>query len=48
MLGVISEQVGPEGRFGAPLMYQAWKGWSFVDKKQPSPWLTLLVLCVWV
>jgi hypothetical protein len=24
-------------------MYRAWKGWSFADKKNPSPWLTLLV-----
>jgi hypothetical protein len=26
------------------LMYQAWKGWSFADKKASSLWLTLLVL----
>jgi hypothetical protein len=25
-------------------MYRAWKGWSFADKKNPSPWLTFLVL----
>jgi hypothetical protein len=25
-------------------MYRAWKGWSFADKKRPSPWLTFLVL----
>jgi hypothetical protein len=24
-------------------MYVAWKGWSFADKKTPSPWLTFLV-----
>jgi len=23
-----------------------WKGWSFADKKSPSPWLTLVVLRV--
>ena len=44
MLNVITEQVGAEGRCTATSMYQAWKGWSFADKKQPSPWLTLLVL----
>ena len=27
-------------------MYRAWKGWSFADKKHPSPWLTFLVLRV--
>jgi hypothetical protein len=25
-------------------MYQAWKGWSFADKKNPSPWLTFMIL----
>jgi hypothetical protein len=25
-------------------MYMSWKGWSFADKKSPSPWLTFLVL----
>jgi hypothetical protein len=44
MLSVITEQAGDEGRCTAASMYQAWKGWSFADKKQPSPWLTLLVL----
>jgi hypothetical protein len=25
-------------------MYKPWKSWSFADKKNPSPWLTFLVL----
>ncbi len=33
-----------DGRFTAGAMYMPWKGWSFADKKQPSPWLTFLVL----
>jgi hypothetical protein len=33
-----------EGRYTAGSMYRAWKGWSFADKKHPSPWLTFLVL----
>jgi hypothetical protein len=33
-----------EGRYTATSMYRAWKGWSFADKKRPSPWLTFLVL----
>lgn len=33
-----------EGRYTAASMYRAWKGWSFADKKTPSPWLTFLVL----
>ncbi len=30
-------------RYTAGSMYRAWKGWSFADKKTPSPWLTFLV-----
>jgi hypothetical protein len=30
--------------YTAGSMYRAWKGWSFADKKKPSPWLTFLVL----
>jgi hypothetical protein len=38
------EQGGKEGRYTASSMYRAWQGWSFADKKNPSPWLTFLVL----
>lgn len=44
MMGAILAQGGPDGRYTAGSMYRAWKGWSFADKKRPSPWLTLLVL----
>ena len=44
MLGAILSQADEQGRYTAGSMYQAWKGWSFADKKQPSPWLTYLVL----
>lgn len=30
-------------RYTAGSMYRAWKGWSFAEKKTPSPWLTFLV-----
>jgi hypothetical protein len=43
MLGAITEQADEEGRYTATSMYRAWKGWSFADKRQPSPWLTYLV-----
>ena len=39
-----SGEVDDMGRYTATSMYQAWKGWSFADKKVPSPWLTFLVL----
>ena len=44
MLGAILSQADEQGRYTAGSIYQAWKGWSFADKKQPSPWLTYLVL----
>ncbi len=40
----ITAQADEEGRYTAASMYRAWKGWSFADKKKPSPWLTFLVL----
>lgn len=42
MVATIVAQADSEGRFTAGSMYRAWKGWSFADKKQPSPWLTFL------
>ena len=44
MLDAITAQAGEEGRYTASSMYRAWKGWSFADKKNPSPWLTFLVM----
>ena len=43
MLHTIVAQADEEGRYTAGSMYKAWKGWSFADKKHPSPWLTLVV-----
>ncbi len=42
MVAAIADQADAEGRYTASSMYQSWKGWSFADKKVPSPWLTLL------
>ena len=44
MVETITAQADEEGRYTAGSMYRAWKGWSFADKKHPSPWLTFLVL----
>jgi hypothetical protein len=44
MVGTITSQADTEGRYTASSMYMAWRGWSFADKKKPSPWLTFLVL----
>lgn len=44
MVGQIAAQADEEGRYTAGSMYRAWTGWSFAGKKDPSPWLTFLVL----
>ncbi|MBN2387581.1 MAG: hypothetical protein JXB85_11220 [Anaerolineales bacterium] len=44
MLSAVTAQADADGRYTAGSMYMAWKGWSFADKKVPSPWLTCLVL----
>ena len=44
MVKAITVQADKQGRDTAASMYQSWKGWSFADKKNPSPWLTFLVL----
>jgi hypothetical protein len=44
MVETITAQADANGRYTATSMYRAWKGWSFADKKDPSPWLTFLVL----
>jgi hypothetical protein len=43
MVKAIEVQADLAGRYTATSMYRAWKGWSFANKKQPSPWLTFLV-----
>jgi hypothetical protein len=44
LMEAVTEQADQDGRYTATSMYMAWKGWSFADKKEPSPWLTFLVL----
>ncbi len=44
MVDAVNSQLDGEGRYTAGSMYRAWKDWSFADKKNPSPWLTFLVL----
>ena len=43
MWQALDGQANEQGRYTATSMYRAWQGWSFADKKQPSPWLTFLV-----
>lgn len=44
MVETVTAQADEKGRYTATSMYRAWKGWSFADKKQASPWLTFHVL----
>jgi hypothetical protein len=44
IVNTVTGQADEQGRYTAGSMYRAWKGWSFADKKHPSPWLTFLVL----
>jgi len=46
MVETLTAQADENGRYTAGSMYRAWKGWSFADKKNPSPWLTFLALRV--
>lgn len=46
MVEIVSSQADSNGCYTATSMYRAWKGWSFADKKNPSPWLTFLALRV--
>jgi hypothetical protein len=44
ILSAIAIQADAQGRYTARSMFKAWEGWSFADKRQPSPWLTFLAL----
>lgn len=44
MVDTIKAQANSEERYTAASMYMSWKGWSFANKKAPSPWVTYLVL----
>ena len=44
MVREVTNQADERGRYRAGSMYRAWKEWSFADKKQASPFLTLLAM----
>jgi len=43
MLSLLQSQARTDGTYQAQSAYQAWKYWSFSDKKKPSPWLTFIL-----
>ncbi len=44
MVATIASKADAQGRFTAESVWMAWKDWDFGQKRQPSPWLTYLVL----
>lgn len=44
MADLVKSKADAEGKFTPESEWQAWKGWDFGQKKQPSRWLTFLVL----
>jgi len=43
MVDIVRAKADEDGRFTPESVWRAWKGWSFGEKREPSPWLTLLV-----
>jgi hypothetical protein len=46
MLDVLRCKADPDGRFTSESIWTKWKGWEFCQKKEPSRWVTLSVLCI--
>ena len=46
MIKVLLDQQGDGGMFTAGSVWMAFKGWEFAQKRDPSPWITLLALRV--
>jgi len=41
---IVQAKANEEGKYTPESVWTAWKGWDFAQKKQPSRWLTFLVL----
>ncbi len=44
MAELVRRKADKDGKYTPESIWQAWGGWDFGQKKQPSPWLTLLAL----
>jgi hypothetical protein len=44
MVKAVTSQADGDGRSPASSMCRPWKQWSFADKRQASPWITMLIL----
>ena len=46
MFDIVKSKANEEGKYTPESVWRAWKDWDFGQKKQPSRWLTFLVLNV--
>ncbi|MEN6299055.1 MAG: hypothetical protein ABFD51_03935 [Anaerolineaceae bacterium] len=44
MLSVVTVKQSEKGRYTPESIWTVWKGWDFGQKREPSPWLTFLIL----
>jgi hypothetical protein len=44
MATIIKSKADAEGKYTPESQWTVWKGWDFAQKKEPSRWLTFLVL----
>ncbi len=44
MVELVRSKADDEGKFVPESVWMAWKGWDFAQKKEPSRWLTFLVM----
>jgi hypothetical protein len=44
MVNVVTKKINGEGMYTPESIWMKWKGWEFAQKKEPSRWLTFLVL----
>ncbi len=44
MISLIKAKADEQGRYKAESVWLKWKGWDFAQKREPSRWLTFLVL----
>ncbi len=44
MVDIITQKADKNGQDTPESVWMKWKGWEFAQKKEPSRWLTLMVL----
>jgi hypothetical protein len=47
MVETLKLKADREGRYTPESEWKAWRGWDFGQKKQPSRWLTFIVLRIY-